>query len=64
MGLAHPDAAFGNSIHDLAMLEVARHAFPVNPSPELAETAVKNGWRCFLPQEIEGVQTAVSCESL
>jgi phosphoserine phosphatase len=64
MGLVHPDVAFGNSIHDLAMLEAARHAFPVNPSLELAEAAAKNGWGCFLPQEAEGVQTAVPCESL
>ena len=27
-GLPHPDAVFGNSIHDLAMLEMARCRFP------------------------------------
>ena len=35
VGLPAPDAVFGNSIHDLAMLEIARRAFPVNPSPAL-----------------------------
>ncbi len=35
VGLPAPDAVFGNSIHDLAMLEVARRPFPVNPSPAL-----------------------------
>jgi phosphoserine phosphatase len=48
-GLPHPDAVFGNSIHDLAMLEIAQHAYPVNPSPALLEAAAKRGWKCFLP---------------
>jgi hypothetical protein len=46
----HPDAVFGNSIHDLAMLEMARNAFPVNPSPALIEAAAKNGWGYFRPE--------------
>jgi phosphoserine phosphatase len=62
-GLAHPDAAFGNSIHDLAMLKAARNAFPVNPSPALAEAAAKNGWGCFWPREAEGVHAAVPGKS-
>src|SRR5580698_2620147 len=44
-GLPAPDAVFGNSIHDLAMLEIARCAFPVNPSPALLQAAAKHGWR-------------------
>jgi phosphoserine phosphatase len=63
VGLAHPDAAFGNSVHDLAMLKAARHAFPVNPSPALVEAATKSGWNCFRPQEAEGVLAAVPGES-
>ena len=47
VGLPSPDAVFGNSIHDLAMLEIARCAFPVNPSPALLEAAAKNGWGYF-----------------
>ena len=50
IGLDHPDAVFGNSIHDLAMLEMARCAFPVNPSPALLEAAAKNGWGYFRPR--------------
>jgi phosphoserine phosphatase len=59
IGLPHPDAVFGNSIHDLAMLEIARQAFPVNPSPALLEAAARNGWGYFLPQGAEGLQAAV-----
>jgi phosphoserine phosphatase len=55
VNLAHPDAAFGNSIHDLAMLKAARNAFPVNPTPGLIEAAAKNGWGYFLPESAEGV---------
>jgi phosphoserine phosphatase len=53
VGLSRPDAVFGNSIHDLAMLQAARNAFPVNPSPELLEAAAKNGWGYFLPEAAE-----------
>ena len=52
VGLIRPDAVFGNSIHDLAMLEMARNAFPVNPSPELLEAAAKNGWGYFQPEAV------------
>src|SRR5580658_5890412 len=43
VGIPRPDAVFGNSIHDLAMLEMARRPFPVNPSPALLEAAAKKG---------------------
>jgi phosphoserine phosphatase len=62
VGLDTPDAVFGNSIHDLAMLKMARHAFPVNPSPRLIEAAAKNGWGYFRPQAAEGAQGAVAGE--
>ncbi|MGA2890248.1 MAG: haloacid dehalogenase-like hydrolase [Terracidiphilus sp.] len=61
-GLAQPDAVFGNSIHDLAMLRIARHAFPVNPSPALIEAAAKNGWGYFRPEIAEGSEAAVAGE--
>ncbi len=54
VGLVRPDAVFGNSIHDLAMLKLARRAFPVNPSPALIEAAEKNGWGYFRPQAADG----------
>jgi phosphoserine phosphatase len=59
IGLPHPDAVFGNSIHDLAMLKIARSAFPVNPSRALLEAAARNGWGYFLPQGADGLQAAV-----
>jgi phosphoserine phosphatase len=62
-GLPHPDAVFGNSIHDLAMLEMARCAFPVNPSPSLVDAAAKNGWGYYRPRAAEGTDAAVNGES-
>jgi phosphoserine phosphatase len=45
-----PDAAFGNGIHDLAMLEMARRAFVVNPNPDLEEIARARGWIVHKPE--------------
>jgi phosphoserine phosphatase len=61
-GLAAPDAVFGNSIHDLAMLEMARNAYPVNPSPALLAAAAKNGWGYFRPAAAEDTTAAVTGE--
>jgi phosphoserine phosphatase len=60
--ISAPDAVFGNSIHDLAMLEIARHAFPVNPSPALLQAAAKHGWGYFRPQAAEGIGAGVAGE--
>jgi HAD superfamily phosphoserine phosphatase-like hydrolase len=62
VGLSQPDAVFGNSVHDLAMLQLARTAFPINPSPALLEACGKNGWGYFRPQAAEGVHAAVAGE--
>jgi len=62
VGLDRPDAVFGNSIHDLAMLEIARKAFPVNPSPALLQAAAQRGWGYFQPRAAEGVASAVAGE--
>ncbi len=62
VGLTSPDAVFGNSIHDLAMLEMARNPFPVNPSPSLLAVAAKNGWGYFRPASAEQVESAVTGE--
>ena len=51
VGLPRPDAVFGNSLHDLAMLEIAAHPFPVNPSPALLQECAKRGWGYFRPRE-------------
>jgi phosphoserine phosphatase len=62
VGVARPDAVFGNSIHDLAMLEMASQAFPVNPSPALLEAAGARGWGYFLPRGVESISAAVGGE--
>ena len=62
VGLPAPDAVFGNSIHDLAMLEMARCPFPVNPSPALKEACAKRGWGYFMPQAAVGAEAAVGGE--
>jgi phosphoserine phosphatase len=44
-----PDAAFGNSRWDADMLAIARHAFAVNPNPDLENTARERGWTIYRP---------------
>jgi phosphoserine phosphatase len=61
-GLPHPDAVFGNSIHDLAMLDLARNPYLVNPSPALLQAAAQRGWAYFRPRAAEGVDAAVKGE--
>lgn len=43
------DVCFGNSVHDAAMLEIALHAFAVNPNPDLEAIAGKKGWKIYWP---------------
>jgi phosphoserine phosphatase len=47
-----PDAAFGNSRWDAAMLKISRHAFAVNPNPDLEKTAQEQGWTIYFPDSI------------
>ncbi len=49
VGLTHPDAVFGNSVHDLAMLRMARMPFPVNPTAALVEESARLGWPVYYP---------------
>jgi len=51
VGLTHPDVVFGNSVHDFRMLEIAKHPFPINPSPALATTAAERNWPVYYPAE-------------
>jgi phosphoserine phosphatase len=44
------EACFGNSIHDLAMLDLAAHPFVVNPNPDLEMIAQKRAWKIYWPQ--------------
>jgi HAD superfamily phosphoserine phosphatase-like hydrolase len=43
------DAAFGNSRWDIAMLEIARHAFAVNPNADLERLARERRWTNYFP---------------
>jgi phosphoserine phosphatase len=40
---------FGNSVHDQAMLEIARHPFCVNPNPDLEAVAKSRNWPIYWP---------------
>ena len=52
VGVTVPDAVFGNSIHDAAMLAIARRAFPITPSPALAERSLQEGWPVYYPVSV------------
>lgn len=45
-----PDAAFGNSIWDVEMLMIARHAFAINPTRQLENTAKLRAWPIYQPE--------------
>jgi len=47
------DAAFGNSRWDAEMLAMAKHAFAVNPNPDLREVALRRGWTIYVPAGVE-----------
>ena len=43
------DAAFGNSRWDAEMLAMAKHAFAVNPNPDLESAARERSWTIYFP---------------
>jgi HAD superfamily phosphoserine phosphatase-like hydrolase len=43
------DAAFGNSRWDTEMIAMAKHAFAVNPNPDLEAVARERGWKIYFP---------------
>jgi len=51
-GVTTPDAVFGNSVHDAAMLAIARRAFPVNPTAALVERSAQEGWSVYYPATV------------
>lgn len=55
VGITTPDAVFGNSVHDAAMLAIARRAFPVNPTPALVERSAAEGWPVYYPASVAPV---------
>jgi len=44
------DAAFGNTVHDVAMLSLARHAFAISPDAGLESIARERGWTVYEPE--------------
>jgi phosphoserine phosphatase len=45
------EAVFGNSVHDQAMLEIAKWPFCVNPNPDLEQIAREREWPVYQPAE-------------
>ena len=43
-------AAYGDTVHDLSMLEQAREPVVVAPKPALAQIAIERNWRIVTPQ--------------
>jgi phosphoserine phosphatase len=43
------EAVFGNSIHDQAMLEMAKYPFCVRPTADLEQIALERGWTVYWP---------------
>jgi phosphoserine phosphatase len=56
-GITAPDAVFGNSVHDAAMLAIASGgsggAFPVNPSADLLARSAQAGWPVYFPAAVQ-----------
>jgi phosphoserine phosphatase len=46
------DGAFGNSRWDRDMLGMAKHAFAINPNPDLESAAREQGWQIYFPQGV------------
>lgn len=51
-GVTEPDAVFGNSVHDAAMLALGKKAYPVNASPALVELSAQEGWAVYYPAAV------------
>lgn len=53
VGVLTPDAVFGNSVHDAAMLAIARQPFAINPSPALVDRSASEGWSVYFPSTVD-----------
>jgi phosphoserine phosphatase len=47
-----PDAVFGNSIWDADMLEISKHAFVINPTPQLEAIGKQRQWPIYFPDSL------------
>jgi len=45
-----PECAFGNSIWDREMLQLAKHPFAINPNADLKKLALSSGWNVYQPE--------------
>ncbi|MBZ5568742.1 MAG: haloacid dehalogenase-like hydrolase [Acidobacteriia bacterium] len=52
-----PDAVLGNSVHDLAMMELTKHAFAINPNPDLEKIARQRRWTVYRPEDIKTLRS-------
>ncbi|MCL2660688.1 MAG: haloacid dehalogenase-like hydrolase [Acidobacteriaceae bacterium] len=52
VGITTPDAVFGNSIHDAAMLAIARQAYAVNPTEALLAQCARERWPVYYPASV------------
>ncbi|HEY0307519.1 MAG TPA: haloacid dehalogenase-like hydrolase [Acidobacteriaceae bacterium] len=52
-GVTTPDVVFGNSVHDAAMLAIARRPYAVNPSDALLEECLRREWPVYFPSSVE-----------
>jgi len=50
------DAAFGNTHWDAEMLQLARHAFAINPTRDFEQYAQQNSWSIYFPDTAENLQ--------
>ena len=48
------EAVFGNSVHDQAMLELAKWPFCVNPNPDLEKIGQERAWPVYKPLSTRG----------
>jgi phosphoserine phosphatase len=46
------DVAFGNTVHDVAMLSLAQHAFAISPDAGLESIARERGWTVYRPSHV------------
>jgi HAD superfamily hydrolase (TIGR01490 family) len=44
------NGVFGNSVHDQAMLEIAKYPFCINPNPDLVKIAKARSWPIYWPK--------------
>jgi phosphoserine phosphatase len=57
------DVCFGNTVHDIAMMELAHNAFAVSPTQQLAAIAQEKGWKVYWPATSATTLSPPNCHS-